>query len=354
MKPFLPCLALAALCLATGAHCEIVVGNSSPDTGPLAHLIHFYPSNADGDAIPLRIIAPGDVNPLASPHSIEYEPRENVIYVADFVGQAIRVYGAGAAGAPAPLRTLDSTFVGQVREVRIDTMHDELTAITRLSSVCTWPRLAQGNASPNRCIPWGGFPGATSQLNNPAGLALNQVRDEIVVGDYTAAAPNTNRILFYSRLADPNDSAPLRTIEGPATKLGSGTNVLIALDEASQTLFALVGAYAGEAVPSAHLLVFAADGTGNIAPLRTIEGATAGLALDQEYPSGLGYDPDSGRLLISIGRYDPNGRGRVVIHSKDGNGMPVAVIAGESPGFTAVPGTAAITYDRIFRNGFDR
>lgn len=354
MKPTLPLLALTALCLATSAHGEIVVGNAFPETGGLAHLIHFYPDNANGDAIPLRIIAPGATNPLVAPVDIEYEPVENVIYVADFTGQAIRVYGAGASGAPTPLRTLDSTYLGQVRQVRIDTAHDELTAITRLSSVCTWPRLAQGSADPTRCIPWGGFPGATSQLNNPAGLALNRLRDEIVVGDYSAGAPHPNRILFYSRLADPNNSAPLRVIEGQFTQLGSGTNVSLALDEASQTVYALVGAHAGEPVPSAHLLVFPADGSGNIAPSRTIGGTTAGLALDNEYPSGLGYDPDSGRLLVSIGSYDANGRGRVVIYSKDGNGTPVAIIAGESPGFTAVPGTAAITYDRIFRNGFDR
>ncbi|NCT67448.1 MAG: hypothetical protein GXC76_07375 [Rhodanobacteraceae bacterium] len=357
-SPFAACL-LSMLCLSAPlTRAEIIVGNATPSDNP-SGIINVFANGANGNVAPLRSINPGTFNPIVTASSIEYEPGENVIYVADFWGQAIHVYEALANGYPGPLRTMNSPPLGQVRAVRVDRAHDEMVAIASLHSICTWPRLAAGSGiSPIRQIPWGGNNVSTSQLNNPASLALNRRRGEIVVGDYKddSAAGYPNRILVFSRLADGAAATPLRVIEGPDTQLGGRSNVRVAVDEETQTLFALVGPADGDATHSASVIAFAADANGNASPLRVISGLFASLVMATgEYPSGLGIDQDSGRLVISIANNNPDARGRVVVHSRYafGNAFPLAVLTGEGTGITSAPGTATVTFDRIFRYGFD-
>lgn len=350
-------LLLSILCLSVPfARAEVVVGNANPSDSP-SGIINVFADGASGNSAPLRSINPGPLNPIVTASFIEYEASENVLYVADFWGQAIRVYDARANAGPAPLRTMNSPPLGQVRAVRIDRGNDEMVAIASLRTICTWPRLAAGpDVSPTRQIPWGG--NTSSQLNNPGGLALNRRHGEIVVGDYKddSAAGYPNRILVYSRLANGSAAAPLRVIEGSATQLGGRSNVRVAVDEKTQTLFALVGPADGATPPSASVIAFAADASGDTPPLRVISGPLTSLALASgEYPNGINVDEDSGHLVISIGSSSPSARGRVVVHSRAafGNAFPLATLTGASTGITSVPGTAAITFDRIFRNGFD-
>ena len=282
-----------------------------------------------------------------------------MLYVADFWGKAIRVYDAQASGDAAPLRTMDHSFVGQPRAARIDRAHDEMIVIGNGCCIYTWPRLAEGNnVNPIRRIPWGGNNVSASGLNNPAGLAFNRRRGEIVVGDYKddSAAGYPNRILIYSRLADGSGVTPLRVIEGPDTQLGGRSNVRVAVDEETQTLFALVGPPDGDLQNSARVVAFAADADGNATPLRVISGPFASLVMASgEYPSGLGFDEDSGHLIVSIANTNLDATGRIVVHSRNafGSAFPLAVLSGADTGIASTPGTAAVTFDRIFRNGFD-
>lgn len=354
--PFAACL-LSILCLsAPFAHAEIIVGNANPGDNP-SGIINVFANGASGNIAPVRSINPGTFNPIVTASFIEYEPGENAIYVADFWGQAIHVYDANANGSPTPLRTMNSPPLGQVRAVRIDRGHDEMVAIASLRSICTWPRLAEGSSvNPTRRIPWGG--NTSSQLNNPASIALNRQRGEIVIGDYKedSAAGYPNRVIIHSRLADGAAAAPLRVIEGPATQLGGGSNVRVAVNEKNQTVFALVGAAQGATNPSASVIAFAADADGNASPLRVISGPFTGLGLASgEYAAGLGVDEDSGRLIISIGSNSPSARGRIVVHSgfASGNALPLSVLTGAATGITSVPGVAAVTFDRILKDGFD-
>lgn len=347
------------LCLAASfARADLVVGNAYSNQGG-SGVIAFFADGAAGNVAPLRSIVPGSANPILTASSIEFEPGEDVLYVADFSGKAIRVYDARAGGDAAPLRTMDHPLLGQPRVVRIDRAHDEMVVIASNCCVYTWPRLAEGSgANPIRRIPWGGNNVSTSQLNNPAGLALNRRRGEIVVGDYVDAPDDgyPNRILVFSRTADGAGVAPLRVIAGPNTRLGGRSNVRVAVDEETQTLFALVGPPDGDIMHSARVLAFAADADGDATPLRVIEGPFASLVMATgEYPNGLGFDEESGHLLISIGSTNPDARGRVVVHSKNASGsaFPLTALGGEDTGITSVPGTAAVTFDRIFRNGFD-
>jgi hypothetical protein len=138
----------------------------------------------------------------------------------------------------------ESALLGQPRAVRIDRAHEEMVVIAGNCCIYTWPRLADGSGvNTIRRIPWGGNNVSASGLNNPVGLALNRQRGEIVVGDYKddAGAGYPNRIFVFSRLTDGLGAAPLRVIEGPNTQLGGRSNVRVAVDEETQTIFALVG-----------------------------------------------------------------------------------------------------------------
>lgn len=351
---------LFVLCLAAPfARAELLVGNATYPSQPASGVIGFFADGASGNVAPVRALVPGTANPIVTANFIEFEPSENVIYVSDFWGKAIRVYDARAGGNVAPLRTMDSPLLGQVRAARVDRAHDELVAFASGCCVYTWPRLADGaNVNPIRRIPWGGNNVSASGLNNPAGLALNRQRGEIVVGDYKddSAAGYPNRILIYSRLADGSGTTPLRVIEGPNTQLGGRSNVRVAIDEETQTLFALVGPPDGDLQNSARVLAFAADSDGDATPLRVISGPFASLVMATgEYPSGLGFDESSGHLLVSIANTDSSKLGRVVIHSKNafGSAFALAVLSGAGTGIDSSPGTAAVIFDRIFKNGFD-
>lgn len=352
-----PLIALLSsmLCLtASLGRADVLIGNAYPGQGT-SGVINVFANGANGNIAPLRAIVPGAANPINTASFIEFEPAENVVYVADFWGHAIRVYDARASGESAPLRTMNSPFLGQARAVRIDRVHDEMVAIAGMCCIYTWPRIADGdNVAPIRRIPWGGNNVSASQLNNPASLALNRQRGEIVVGDYENASDTgyPNRILVFSRLADGAGTTPLRVIEGPNTQLGGRSNVHVAVDEETQTVFALVGPPDGDITHSARLISFAADADGDATPLRVISGPFAGLAMATgEYPSGLGFDEDSGHLLVSIATTNPSAGGRVVVQEKNGNGWPLAVVSGDATGITSSPGTAAATFDRIFRDG---
>ncbi len=357
MRKTLFAAALSMLCLAApSARAELLVGNAYPNQAT-SGVIGFFADGASGNVAPLRSIVPGTANPINTANFIEFESGENVLYVSDFWGQAIRVYDARASGNAVPLRTMNSPSLGQPRTVRIDRAHDEMVAIASNCCVFTWPRLADGaGVNTIRRILWGG--NTSSQLNNPVGLALNRQRGEIVVGDYKndSGAGYPNRIFVFSRLADGPGAAPLRVIEGPNTQLGGRSNVRVAVDEETQTIFALVGPLEGDLNNSARVLAFAADANGDATPLRVIFGPFASLVMATgEYPSGLGFDESSGHLLVSIANTNPDARGRIVVHSKNafGSAFPLAVLQGPDTGITSTPGSAVVTFDRIFKNGFD-
>jgi len=354
MRNALPILLLLSALHSPSGYARVIVPNAN-DSGAGAGSIHTYPDGWTGDVVPLSSIVPGEANPIASATAVEYEPIEDVLYVADFRGQAVRVYDAQGNGGVAPLRTLASSMLGQVRVVRIDRARDELVAIAGMMRVCTWPRLASGeNVMPTRCIPWGG--NSDSQLNNPAGLALNRARREIVVGDYVESAPFANRILIFPRTADAGSNAPVRVIEGGNTGLGAGSNVRVVVDEQHQLIIALVGATVPDAGTTARVLVFPADADGDATPIRVIEGAASGLQLEPgEYPSGLGYDEVNQAVLVAIATNGSGTSGRVVAHWELASigSAPLYTLAGGNTGISAMPGAPTATTHNLFRDGFD-
>ncbi|HSJ41625.1 MAG TPA: hypothetical protein VK955_11285, partial [Xanthobacteraceae bacterium] len=234
-----------------------------------------YDDSATGAATPTGAFytnLDGGADVLHSAASLTYEPVENVVYAADFYGQAIRVYPSAASGNAAALRTLNPPQLGQPIQVAISIAHDELIAVTS-NGVETYLRSASGSAAyPQRTLPLSiTSDGSRTRLTNPGGIILRPSSDEIAVPDYGSAAGSYfGVVLFFPRVLTGN-SAPSRTLEGPQTLLGIGA-FGIAYDKTHDEI--LVLSQDSSQYPYVYRIsTFAGSASGNTAPLRSISGA---------------------------------------------------------------------------------
>lgn len=324
-------------------HADVLVGGMSGiDTTAANPVIRFADS---GNAARLSSFYTDVVGErLQTPFSFAYEPTENVVYVSDFYGQAVRVYAADASGNLTSLRYFKSPLLGQPRRVAISAAHDELLTIASLCCVAAYARTASGNSvAALRYIQWGGLSGSVTRLDNPADLALRNSSDEMIVAEY---GPAGGVLLFFDRAASGN-AAPTRTIEGAQTMLGLAV-IGVSYDAVHDEIIALVQA---DGLTSAgRIVTFSGSASGNAAPLRSIDGAStlliAGSAID--------YDAAHGLIYVSEGGY--NGYpARVLAFPRTANGDTTpersicSALLPENPiGVAAVP-----PGDMIFKGSFE-
>lgn len=326
------------------AHADVLVGDYRINApGPV---LRFGPEQT-GNRAPLASFttAGGDVE-LQTPLHMTYEAVLDVVWVSDYYGQAIRVYPAEASGNVAPLRTLTSPRLGQPRQIAIDRAHDELLVIAQNCCVSTFPLGTSGNVEfPLRNIGWGGVPGSATRLNNPVHLYYLAASDEVVVSDVQyPGGVGSGLLLFFARTANGNP-APTRTIEGAATQLGEFIAGL-AYSPQHGELFALTsdaGTY--------RIVTFAQTASGNVAPLRVIEGPDLGI----ENPGAMIYDPNTDRLYVASGSYNsPNRALLAFARTATGNVAPVRRIAGARTTLQGPTGLVAVPpADWIFTDRFD-
>ena len=335
-------LLLAAFACASRA--DILVGDyRSGAPGPV---LRFGPEQT-GNRAPLASFwtTGGDVE-LQTPLHLTYEPVLDVVFVSDYYGQAIRVYAADASGNALPLRTLTSPRLGQPRQSAIDRVHNELLVVTQNCCVSTFPLDASGSVEfPLRNIGWGGVPGSATRLNNPVHLYHLAASDEVVVSDVQyAAGVGSGVLLFFARTAN-GYPAPVRTIEGAATQLGDYVAGL-AYSPQHGELHALTGA-----VGTYRIVTFAQTASGNVAPLRTIEGPDLGI----ENPGAMTYDAGTDRLYVASGAFNSANRALLAFpRAASGNVAPVRRIAGSNTTLQGPTGLVAVPPgDRVFVDGFD-
>lgn len=151
---------------------------------------------------------------------------------------------------------------------------------TAADNVLKFSASASGTATP------------TSAFSGPTGVFIAGVTTDSTGNIYAAGSDSTGagQILVYSASAT-GTATPLRTIAGASTGLGILTG--IALDSAGQIY---VSSYAGPSSTSNSVSVFAANATGNVAPLRKISGALTALA----YPNQLVVD-STGTVYVADG-----------------------------------------------------
>lgn len=339
---------LAVIVATSLARADVLVGDFSDSDSTAAHPVLRFSNSAIGNVAPSGSFTtdlPG--LRMQTPFHLTYEPLENVVYVADFYGQAIDVYAEGAHGNTAPLRTFSSPSLGQPRRIAISVEHDELLAAVSGCCLAAFPRTASGNnVAALRFIQWGGSAGSVTRLNNPSGPVLRKSSDTLIVADYKQNPDNSYSgvLLSFDRSASGN-AAPVSSIEGNLTLLGTGA-VGPAYDAVHDEIIVVGVDYT---TSTYRILSFAGTASGNAPPLRSIEGTAANL----NGVTDVAYDPDSETIYVTEGGY--NGIQANVLafpRTADGNVAPARVIAGANT-MIGYPIGIAVTVAHIFKDGFE-
>ncbi|MDA2933223.1 hypothetical protein MYX82_02655 [Acidobacteria bacterium AH-259-D05] len=221
----------------------------------------------------------------------------------------IAVYRPDAQGRETPLRFIQGpkTRLVDPHGIFVDTNNDEIvvtnhhsshkietgvhaatlnfpytlqsTGRYELASITVYSRTAQGDAVPLRTIQ-----GPKTRLNLPLGVAVDSERDLIVV-----ANDQNNSILFFPRTAQGN-VAPVSVIEGPATRLKNPGGLYI--DQKNHEIW--VTNWGDHSVT-----IYSGDARGDVAPLRSIRTAPVGEPLaGLGTPSAVAWDSRRDQLLV--------------------------------------------------------
>jgi len=236
----------------------------------------------------------------------------------------------------------------------VDTVHNEVL-VTNESSITVYPRTANGNVAPLRTIS-----GPATGLIDPFGLAMDVAHGEVLVANFGGLAgaeeegPTPGRITVYSRTAN-GDAAPLRTISGAATGLQNPRG--LAVDTVNnQILVVNVDGNGTDGPPHPPTItVYSRTANGNIAPVRTISGAATAL----QSPIGLAVDTGNNEVLVAnFGGSDTEGLPllpAITVYGRtaSGNAAPLRVITGPAtalsgPAFPIVAATCPPVFDFDF------
>jgi len=346
-------LILIGLAMAPGTSADIAVGSYGDSV--IGQPVLAFADGANGNPLPIRNLG-GPLSTLRAPAGGVFEANEGTLFVADFWGQAIRVYPAYANGDVAPLRVLDTPYLGQARALAVDVVHDELIVVGSGCCLMAFPRTASGSSVvPTRIVQWGGGAGSVTQLNYPYALTLLAVTDEVALIDYDPDAPYAPKLLVFNR-TDSGNTAPKRVLKGSQTQFGNGLGGIVH-DPVSRELFVLAYADNPDTTRSARVLVFDDQANGDSAPVRMIAGPLTGLEIgSNQSPAGLAIDPVQRRLIVSIGDYANAGGNRLLVFDlgADGNAAPLQSIGGPQTGLAnQISAPIWLPTDPIMGNGFD-
>lgn len=312
----------------------------------------------NGNVAPSRLLS-GANTQLLHPMAMAYESEHGELFVGDTdfsSNNAVRVYAADASGNEAPIRVLDTRFDRRPYAIAVDALHDELVVVGSSCWPCTWSRTANGAAATLRSLTWGG--NSPTQGNNPASVALDPANDLIFIGDLdfnNSATPNAGKVLVFPRLAN-GGASPARVIKGPTTRIGL-YSPYVAFDPSTRQLFVLTADRDPNGLnpTQARIVVFNADDDGNVAPLRSIEGAATKLVMPAtEFPFGLSFDASTQRLVVSIYSNSTASNRILAFYAGDrGNVAPLIEIGGSNTGFDKIGRAVVVPVNRLFRDGFE-
>ena len=243
-------------------------------TSELANKISVYRRTARGEDDPLRYIQ-GPRTGLADPQRIYVDAEKNEIVVTNLGHWRKTEPGEGYA----------LWGDGKLAWARGSFTHpgivDPLTPSTGKflpPSITVYRRDAQRDVAPLRTIQ-----GPHTRLNSAVGIYGDPVSGQFVVANTGA-----NSVLFFDRNAN-GDVAPVRVLEGPATHLKGPTG--IAIDAKRNELWVT-------SWENHMTLIFSRTAEGNAAPLRYIRSAPkdAPLATVGRL-GGVGFDPKRKEIL---------------------------------------------------------
>lgn len=267
---------------------------------------------ANGNVAPSRVIQ-GQLTRLSrTTHGIIYDTGRDEIIAPNPLAAAVVIFRGGATGEEAPVRTIQGSRTGLSRPetVTVDEKNNEIfVGDPGDRRVLVYARNADGNARPLRTIQ-----GAKTRLHQVVGIAVDPVRDLLVVSTYSRVPGGVTGLLVFNR-TDQGDVAPQRIIAGPT----SGIIRLrqIALDPQTGNIFAAVinneylppydvdkpraGLDPNVELPSpwntgteGFIGVWNdAEDTGDVAPRSIIKGRSTGIV----HPAGVTFNAKNGEVI---------------------------------------------------------
>jgi len=225
----------------------------------------------------------------------------------------LSVFALNATGNVAPIRTLidgPNSNLFQVRDMIVDTAHNELITVSINNRISVFSRTASGDPVPTRVIT-----GVNTKISNAISIAFNPVADELFVDSYDVACANLPGILVFNR-TDSGNVAPKQNLTGSSTTITSMGGIIV--DSVNNRLIA-----ANQAPSANAILAFARTASGNTAPLVTVAGPSTGLAT----PFGLALDLTGGLTATAL---------VATIPTLDWEGLTALVLILSLVGFVAI------------------
>ena len=237
---------------------------------------------------PLRSIS-GPSTGIVRPTGVAVDELHAELFVANDYAGTITVYDVDASGDVAPKRTLVLNLA-QPTSVAVDVVHDEIL-VTSFSfvgdSIAVFERSASGHAAPERVIQ-----GPHTTLNLPQGVLLDPVHDEILVANSSFTTPDSGAVLVFRR-TDAGDVAPLRTLQGAATQLCNPVG--LALDGTADELVVANSDF-GSGACAESVTTYPRAASGDTAPTRTLSGPLTAL----RNPIAVALAPDPGAPTVKV------------------------------------------------------
>jgi hypothetical protein len=145
--------------------------------------ISVYPSTADGDTAPLRVIQ-GPKTQLDWPGAMSVDSESGDLYVANDMGQAIIVFHRTEAGDVAPARVIkgSKTHLSYPAGVFVDARNKEVWASNLGNSSATvYPLMADGDVAPLRIIRGADENKQSLKFGKTEALAYDSKREQLLV-----------------------------------------------------------------------------------------------------------------------------------------------------------------------------
>ena len=253
-------------------------------TAEILNAVVFYRREAKGVEAPVRVIR-GPKTRLADPHGIYWDDANGEIGVASHGNFRGVIHNSGAGCAPGPFAAeSDSTKLEPAksessRSESPKSEADEEGGEFRPPSIAIFSATAKDDQAPLRTIE-----GDATKLDWPMGIAEDSAHNSIVV-----ANNGDNSILIFDRQRGGN-VAPVRIIRGERT--GINRPMGLAVDAKNGEIW--ISNYGDHTA-----LAFDSAADGNIVPKRILRSAPAGTSTPGfGNPMALAYDTKRSQILV--------------------------------------------------------
>ena len=247
------------------------------NNGDLSILIFDKISTKSGNIAPERTIS-GTATNLVGPTDVSVDTTKDLLYVADEADVYVFAQASTATGNVAPIHDIQVNF--NASAILIDAASDTLYVADTVNSaihVYNGASTLDGPVTANRTLQ-----GAATHLANPGSLQIDGA-GRLVVSNSPTNTTLSSITIYPNAATITGNIAPLGEIKGSTTGLIVPDQLVVDKTGTSTIYNADSGA--------GRVAIFANTGTatGNIAPTRTISGASTGLSVAGR-PQGVAFD----------------------------------------------------------------